>query len=701
MHLATTRQNKQVQFQLNTLLEHAVIVGSTGSGKTVLGKALLEQALASNLKVIAIDPKGDLGGLAIIDKAFDFRPFNQLTTQQATIVSAMYQQNTAQFPVKQKEADIQALAKKHTKIYTPKSKTGIQVSFLPPLDPPKTQSEILAESIAQSLLSLASISTAQKPQYAVFVSSLITHYWQKQEQVTLQKIIHGCIQPPITHIGDLPIQTAISASEQKKIATALNTISTSPSKALWSQGEIIDFGKLCDLSIFDLRSCTSQEEKQFATEFICMQLYKQMIQLPGTDKIHTLLYIDELAGILPPPPANPPSKKILELLIRQARAFGIGIVLATQNPGDIDYKMLANIRTRFLGKLRSENDIAKVSVGLGLLQVKEQLAQTTAGEFMYADEVQNTTVLCKTRWLYSYHCGPLSTVDIQRINSNEREKPTDSLKKTTSIPEQVKTNQKTQTVQELIQSFKPYVSVIDVKKTDNKKVYKPFARIVGVIDQQTFVGPYTFDLSTKLIHEQTIIRQGLIQAQGTEEITQVHASIPKLIEYVQGFGLAKIPQLMCYSTITNYHSPLFDAVVEHNKAHLHNNYTKKRQHIQEIYERKSAVLQDKQKILEKQASQITSRQVALASTRILKRIFTTRKIQQSTKEQQQLARKKEKLARQKEQILLKKKQVLQQQKKALGQFETLVQKLCEKKVKKVYSKPKPSQITLKVTILLT
>jgi hypothetical protein len=285
MQLGTTPQNKEFFFSLNNLLQHAVIVGSTGSGKTVLGKALIEQALLQGIKVIAIDPKGDLGGLAIVDKSYDFRPFNQLTTAQAQSTSAMYRQQTASLPLK----NIDILAGKKTKIYTPKSQTGIQVSFLPPLDPPKTDHAIIAESVAQSILSLAGLK-GQKPQYTVYISSIIEHYWQKQEQVTIQKIIQASIQPPITNIGNLPVDVAISPSEQKKIATALNTILTSPSKALWSQGEIIDFAQLPDLSVIDLRSCTSQEEKQFATEFICMQLYKQMIQLPGTQTIHTNIY---------------------------------------------------------------------------------------------------------------------------------------------------------------------------------------------------------------------------------------------------------------------------------------------------------------------------------------------------------------------------------------------------------------------------
>jgi hypothetical protein len=376
--------------------------------------------------------------------------------------------------------------------------------------------------------------------------------------------------------------------------------------------------------------------------------------------------------------------------------------LATQNPGDIDYKMLGNIRCRFLGKLRAQNDIAKVSVGLGLSQLKEQLAQTTAGEFIYTDEVQNTTQQFKTRWLYSYHCGPLSPADVARINTNDKTKPSDTLKKTPIVEKRLQPIQsKTQSVQQLVQAFQPYTTNIEIKKTDNKDIYKPLVRIVGVIDQQTFVGPYTFDLSTKLIHEKTIRTQGVIQGQGTEQIVQVQAQIPKLVEYVIGFGLAKIPQLNFQSTITPYSSPLFDAVVEHNKAHVNSIYEKKRQHILENFAKKMEILSQKQKIIEQRISTINSRKFALTTSRVLKRLFTTRKIQSSTKQQQQLSKTKETLTKQKNAIVDQKKKITAQQTKAIELFEKQVQKICETKVKKIFTKAKPERITLKVTIILT
>ncbi|MFT4307883.1 MAG: helicase HerA-like domain-containing protein [Candidatus Woesearchaeota archaeon] len=417
--------SKRFSYELSKLTRHAAILGTTGSGKTVMGKVLIEEALASGVPVIAIDPKGDLGSLGVVHKDFDFRPYGKLTTSRALKVRDHYRQ--ANIP----SGLVDSLTKVTTTVYTPKSQVGRAVNLTPDLSAPKRFAHLSAsnpiaaagfvEPIAASLLSLAGISGSLEERAESFIAALILHSWNEGRDLDIPALIAHVKDPMIDGIGSLSVGEVVSDKERTRIAAQLNTIISSPAKRAWSLGDPLDMESMLSkktLSVFDLRWATSQSDKQYVAERIMSELYRALLSRGGSSRLRYVLYIDELAGLLPPPPASPPSKRALELLVRQARAFGLGIVVATQNPGDIDSRLFGNIGTRFIGRLRTSMDIEKVAIAMDLppSQLREEVSALTAGGFVVNDAVDNRMSVLRCRWLASFHEGPLSEREVGWVN---------------------------------------------------------------------------------------------------------------------------------------------------------------------------------------------------------------------------------------------------------------------------------------------
>jgi hypothetical protein len=436
-----SKDSKDIKYEINDLTKHAAVLGTTGSGKTVMCKVLIEEALLKGIPVIAIDPKGDISGLGIHSKDFDFRPF--LSKSKAESVAKKYFSSHKVKP---------PLFAHKTIVFTPKSKAGKQISLMPDLSCPKNFSKIkednsvvsaLVEPISDSLVSLAGI-TSNKDKVQTLISQIILDSWSSSKDLSINSLIKQLISPQFSSIGSLNLEDFMKEKDRMKAASSINLLLSSPSKKVWSEGSPLsssDMLKKGSLNIFDLRFCHSQHEKQFVVEQVLQDLYKFLLEKGGSQNLKYILYIDELAGLLPPPPSNPVSKKLLETLIRQARAFGLGIVVATQNPGDIDYKILGNIGSRFIGKLRTDNDIEKVASATDNKpsELKAVIGSLKTGEFFLNNAVRNKNVKFKTRWLYTLHQGPLKEAEIGWINNpSSIPKPQGSLKVSVSVNVPVK-----------------------------------------------------------------------------------------------------------------------------------------------------------------------------------------------------------------------------------------------------------------------
>ncbi len=419
---------KRLNYNLSLLTRHTAILGTTGSGKTVMSKILLEEAMLNSIPIIAIDPKGDVSGICIARKDFDFRPFVGNTIANAEKVAKIYLEKACEFGLK--EPEISKLIKINSRIYTPKSTIGKQISLMPNLSAPKNFASFcddpsivadFVEPISESIIALAQIKGQEKLKSQSLISNIIIHYWKLQKDLNISELIKAILKPPFDTIGSLELNDVIPEKSRKKIASQVNLLLSSPSKKAMAEGETLDIKRLFskrELSVFDLRFSGNLEERQFVVQIILQEIYKFLISTGGSEKLRYILYIDELAGILPPPPATPATKKLLELLIRQARAFGLGIIIATQNPGDVDYKVFGNIGTRFIGKLRTDNDAEKVASAIGVspTKLKASLSTLKTGEFILNNSVDNSTKPFKARWLYTLHTGPFSPEQINWIN---------------------------------------------------------------------------------------------------------------------------------------------------------------------------------------------------------------------------------------------------------------------------------------------
>ncbi len=424
---------------------HAVIIGMTGSGKTGLGIALLEEAAIDNIPAIVIDPKGDMGNLCLTDSDFSVESFLPWVKEEAEAKGEdpeAYARKKAQMWKEGIEAwdqdgeRVARFQKVEKRIYTPGSSAGIPVNLLGTLETPSP--EIMQESDAfnaflkstvNSLLSLIGLESEglDSPEY-ILLAKLLVGAWSRGEKVTLERLITQVITPPFEHIGVLPLESFFPSEKRFALASRFNALIASPSFSVWLQGEALDIERLlyddegkAKISIFSI-SHLNDDERMFFVTTLLNRYIAWMRRQSGTSRLRSILYMDEIYGFFPPT-KNPPSKEPMMLLLKQARAFGTGVVLSTQNPVDLDYKGLSNIGTWFVGRLQTTQDIDRVIEGLsGSTQgpmdkktIRRILADLPKRTFMLKSAHLPTVRLFTTRWVMSYLKGPMRASEIRTL----------------------------------------------------------------------------------------------------------------------------------------------------------------------------------------------------------------------------------------------------------------------------------------------
>jgi hypothetical protein len=434
-----------VYYDSRDLTTHALVVGMTGSGKTGLCINLLEEAVLDNIPSIIIDPKGDITNLLLTFpnlQAEDFQPWvNPDEAQRAGQDLASYSADTASRwksglqkwgIVPERLAWYQKAAK--FSVYTPGSDAGLPISILASLRAPTPQEwqagqEGIVERLSgltTALLALAGVTAEPvKDKEHVLISNIIEYNWRQGRNLTLEDIIMQIQSPPFEKLGVFTVDDYMSEKKRYNLAMEMNNIIASPSFQSWMQGEPLDIQKLLyqpngrpKVSIFYIAHL-NESERMFITTLILEAMLSWMRTLSGTTSLRALLYIDEMYGYFPPYPKNPPTKGPLMRMLKQARAFGVGLIMATQNPGDLDYKGLSNMGTWFIGRLQSENDLKKVMSGLQAMasaeegidvkDVEEMIANIKPRVFLMRN-VHNSggPIMLHTRWAMNYLSGPLT-----------------------------------------------------------------------------------------------------------------------------------------------------------------------------------------------------------------------------------------------------------------------------------------------------
>lgn len=432
------------------LVTHAVCVGMTGSGKTGLCLSLLEEAAIDNIPAIIIDPKGDLGNLMLtfpILTGEDFQPWiNEDDARKKGLSPADFAKAQAELWAKglggwqQDGARIQRLRDAaEAAIYTPGSNAGLPVSILKSFAAPaadiREDGELFRERISTTVTSLLGLLGIEadpiQSREHILLSTIFDHTWRKEVDLDLATLIQAIQSPPVSKIGVMNVDSFFPSKDRFALAMKLNNLLAAPGFQAWLEGEALDIQSILytptgkpRLAIFSIAHLNDAERMFFVT-LLLSQMVGWMRAQSGTTSLRALLYMDEIFGYFPPV-ANPPSKLPLMTLLKQARAFGLGVVLATQNPVDLDYKGLANTGTWFIGRLQTERDKARVLAGLegasssaGKTFDRGRMEQTLAGLgariFLMNNVHEDEPVVFETRWCLSYLRGPLTRTQIKSL----------------------------------------------------------------------------------------------------------------------------------------------------------------------------------------------------------------------------------------------------------------------------------------------
>lgn len=445
--LATrTSSEVPVLYDSRDLVTHAVCVGMTGSGKTGLCLALLEEAALDGIPAIIVDPKGDLGNLLLTFpelRGEDFQPWvNPEEAQRKSLDPAAYAEEQAKTWRQglaawgQKPERIRTLREKvEMVIYTPGSSSGIPVNVLASFEPPASDDiEARAERAqtrASSLLGLLKLDTDPlKSREYILLSAIISHEWEHGRALDLATLIGRIQNPPFSKLGVLDLETFYPAKDRFAFIMAINNLLAAPSFAIWRQGDPLDVAKFLytsegkpRLAIFSIAHL-GDEERMFFISLLLNEVVSWTRAQSGTTSLRAIVYMDEIFGYLPPT-ANPPSKLPLLTLLKQARAFGVGVVLATQNPVDLDYKALSNAGTWFIGRLQTERDRGRMLDGLQGAAIEQTgfdrgeieaiLAALGNRIFLMNNVHDDVPILFETRWVMSYLRGPLTRNQIKTL----------------------------------------------------------------------------------------------------------------------------------------------------------------------------------------------------------------------------------------------------------------------------------------------
>lgn len=450
-------------YENKDLLTHAAIIGMTGSGKTGLGITLLEEATIDNIPSIIIDPKGDMTNLLLSfedAKAQDFEPW---IDESEVIASNLSKKELAQ---KKSQAykdgitkDFQSLDRvakfknsANFYIYTPASDAGIRVSVLSSFKaPPKElreDSELfvsIVSSMVASIFALLGEKNSDGSKESLLLNSIFMHNFYNDKDLTLQDLVTEVLNPPFTKVGAFDLETFCSQNDRLKFSLKLNNLIANPAFNSWIEGESLNISKMlydsdskARVNIFSIAHLNDAQRMFFVT-ILLNEILSWMRRLEGVSSLKALLYMDEIFGYFPPS-SNPPSKAPMLTLLKQARSFGVGIVLSTQNPVDIDYKGLSNIGTWFIGRLQTKQDIAKVIDGLSSAtsqldksQITQMITSLEKRNFILNNVHRNELVVFETRYALSYLKGPISKEGIATLMADKKSIKKDKIQNSSNI----------------------------------------------------------------------------------------------------------------------------------------------------------------------------------------------------------------------------------------------------------------------------
>lgn len=428
--LGTALDGAPLTLDSKALTTHGFILGMTGSGKTGLAVVLVEELLRERIPLIAVDSKGDLATLLLSFDPSDpqvdaWAPGSGPRVEAALQKLGMTREQFAAFH-----------ASYQPRLYTPGASLGLPIDLLGSLAPPADADTMQdsADGLARSLLGLLGIDAdpLSSREYLLLVQ-LLTNFWQQAQTPTLVDLLKQVASPPFATVGALPLEDFFPAKDRQALMVRLNALLVSPKFTAWRQGEALEPGALLKapdgrprLSIYSVAHL-SDEERLFAVAQLLERTQSWMRKQGGASGVRAVLLIDEIFGYFPPAPANPPTKPPLLSLLKQARAFGLSVVLATQNPIDLDYRGLSNIGTWLIGRLQSDQDKARIrdallsaaaSTGVSSAQLDELISKLEPRKFLLHSIHRPAPAVFASRDALTLLRGPFSADELKRVTAS-------------------------------------------------------------------------------------------------------------------------------------------------------------------------------------------------------------------------------------------------------------------------------------------
>ena len=432
--------DEPVLLKASTLTTHGVIFGMTGSGKTGLGVNVLEEALLSDIPTLILDPKGDMGNILLNfpdSNPEDLAPWmdEAKAKRKGKTIADLAAKEAAE-----RRADLAGHGitperirnlrdNTEFKIYTPGSSIGVGMNVLGSLKAPdlnwQDNAEIIRdeiEGLVSSILVLAGIKSdpVSGPEH-ILISMIIETWWRQGKDLDLATLVGQIPKPPFRKLGVFDLEMFFNEKQRMKLAMQLNSLLASPSMASWLEGEPLDIENLIGQN--DKTRCSiiymahlSETERQFVVTLLLSKVVTWMRSRPGTSELAALVYMDEAFGYAPPT-AEPPSKKPILTILKQARAFGVGLVLVTQNPVDIDYKAMSNAGTWIVGRLQTENDKRRILEGIpgSTLDLDSTISNLEKRQFLMHLAKKGTQTILSRRHSMCFRFGPFTRAQVASL----------------------------------------------------------------------------------------------------------------------------------------------------------------------------------------------------------------------------------------------------------------------------------------------
>jgi hypothetical protein len=449
LYIGRSADGQPLTIEADSLTTHGVIVGMTGSGKTGLGIGLIEEALLNGIPCLVIDPKGDMGNLALAFPellASDFEPWidagaaskaGKSVTELAADTASAWKTGLESHGISGDR--IRSLVDgARVTIYTPGSSAGVGLNVLGSLAAPDldwdAEAELIRDEIqalVSSLLTLAGLESdpVAGPEH-ILLSTIVETMWRAGKDLDLATLVGQVPKPPFRKLGVFDVDTFIPEKDRMSLALRLNGLLASPSFASWLEGDPLDIesmlrGEGPTKAAVIYMSHLSEPERQFLVTLLLSKMVTWIRAQPGTSQLRALIYMDEMFGFAPPT-AEPPSKRPILTILKQARAHGVGMIVSTQNPVDLDYKAMSNAGTWLIGRLQTENDKRRIleglnsaSGGVDIDEMSNLISDLAKRQFVLHTVKGSTPMLFATRWAMSYLAGPLTRDQVRRLSPEQ------------------------------------------------------------------------------------------------------------------------------------------------------------------------------------------------------------------------------------------------------------------------------------------